>query len=134
MTKTQQFVIDNQAEIIAAGQLLQKVCFGLAADAGWHTDIKTGLPLQHDAGNRCMLIVSEVSEAFEGFRKNLNDDHLPTRKMAEVEFADTVIRVADTCGYYGFDLGTAIVEKAIYNMNRADHKIEARLEENGKKF
>ncbi|XUM19805.1 hypothetical protein ACRAVF_19255 [Bradyrhizobium oligotrophicum S58] len=38
-----------------------------------------------------MLIVSEIAEAMEGERKSLMDDHLPHRKMVEVELADTLI-------------------------------------------
>ena len=39
-----------------------------------------------------MLTISEIAEAMEGERKNLMDDHLPHRKMAEVEIADAYIR------------------------------------------
>jgi hypothetical protein len=40
----------------------------------------------------------------------------------------------DYAGAYGFDLDAAIEEKRRYNQNRADHKAEARLAANGKKF
>lgn len=60
-----------------------------------------------DDPNRCplqtlMLVVTEVAEATEGDRKNLMDDHLPHRKMAEVELADTLIRLVDLAGHYGW--------------------------------
>lgn len=42
-----------------------------------------------------ILIVSELSEAMEGFRKDLMDDKLPHRPMVEVELADAVIRRLD---------------------------------------
>ena len=80
------------------------------------------------------LIHSEISEAMEGHRKNLMDDKLPHRSMLEVELADAVIRICDMCGGLGLDLEGAIYEKLEYNKNRADHKIENRLSENGKKF
>lgn len=80
------------------------------------------------------LIHSEVSEALEGARKNLMDDHLPHRKMIEVELADVIIRVADLCGALKLDLGGAVVEKLEYNANRADHKKENRNKVGGKKF
>lgn len=53
-----------------------------------------------DDPNRCrftvlQLINTEIAEATEGDRKNLQDDHLPHRKMAEVELADTLIRLLD---------------------------------------
>ena len=62
------------------------------------------------------------------------DDKLPHRSMLEVELADAVIRICDMCGGLGLDLEGAIYEKLEYNKNRADHKLENRLSENGKKF
>jgi hypothetical protein len=56
--------------------------------------------------DRCLLecaqlIVTEVAEATEGARKNLMDDHLPHRKMEEVELADALIRTLDLGGKMG---------------------------------
>ena len=62
------------------------------------------------------------------------DDHIPTRKMEEVEIADAFIRLFDYCGYRGFDIDGAIAEKRAYNAVRKDHTIEERLKLNGKKF
>lgn len=55
-------------------------------------------------GEQCLyeklqLVSTEVSESTEGERKDLMDDHLPHRKMAEVELADTLIRVLDLGTY-----------------------------------
>lgn len=80
------------------------------------------------------LVHSEISEALEGHRKNLQDDKLPHRKMIEVELTDAVIRIFDICAGLGFDLEGAYKEKMAYNAIRADHKIENRLMEGGKKF
>lgn len=44
------------------------------------------------------LTITEISEATEGERKDLMDDHLPHRKMGEVELADAVIRLLDMAG------------------------------------
>jgi hypothetical protein len=63
----------------------------------WH-DINTDERLDRNVGELLMLVVSELSEALEGHRKNLQDDHLPRRKMFEVELADVVIRVCDVLG------------------------------------
>ena len=47
-----------------------------------------------------ILICSEVIECMEGERKDLMDDKLTHRKMAEVEMADTAIRVLDVMGAF----------------------------------
>lgn len=113
---------------------LVALCYNRSFSAGWHTNLKTGELLDRNKGEMLMLMVSEISEAMEGERKGLMDDKLPTRPMAEVELADTVIRICDYCGRFGYDLAGAIVEKLEYNLNRADHKIENRIKEGGKKF
>lgn len=107
---------------------------GRSKKAGWYTNLVTNEPKERNLGEMLMLIVSEISEAMEGERKNLMDDKLPHRKMVEVELADAVIRIADYCGYRGFDLAGAILEKMQYNAKREDHKIENRVKENGKQF
>lgn len=63
----------------------------------WH-DPATGEKLDRNMGEMLMLVVSELAEAMEGERKGLMDDHLPTRKMAEVEMADAYIRLLDIAG------------------------------------
>ena len=100
----------------------------------WYYDLKTGERIQLNKGERCMLIVTEISEAFEGERKKLMDDKLPHRRMPEVELADALIRIFDYAGEHGYDLGGALVEKLEYNRKREDHTLEARRGENGKKF
>lgn len=99
----------------------------------WH-DLHTGVRLERNKGEMLMLMVSEIAEAMEGERKDLMDDHLPHRKMAEVELADVIIRLCDYAGAYEYDLDGAVAEKRAYNRTRADHSKEARLAPNGKKF
>jgi NTP pyrophosphatase (non-canonical NTP hydrolase) len=111
-------------------------------NAGWWSNLETGESLTSKNGEKAKrnipemlcLIHSEISEAMEGHRKNLMDDKLPHRSMLEVELADAVIRICDMAGGLDLDLYGAIIEKLEYNKSRADHKIENRLTENGKKF
>jgi NTP pyrophosphatase (non-canonical NTP hydrolase) len=104
------------------------------ANDKWWKDPATGKPLQRNRAELLMLIVSELAEAMEGERKNLMDDKLPHRPMAEVELADALIRIFDYAAGFGYDIGGAFVEKMAYNATRADHTSAERLKENGKKF
>jgi NTP pyrophosphatase (non-canonical NTP hydrolase) len=112
-------------------------CFRAAYSSGWWTDLATGQSLigaPRMIEQKLVLIHSEVSEAMEGHRKNLMDDKLPNRAMLEVELADAVIRICDLAGAYNLDLGGAVAEKMYFNSKRADHRIENRTAENGKKY
>lgn len=108
------------------------ICHGASKDSGWWDGVDVFAP--HVVPAKLCLIHSEVSEAMEGDRKNLMDDHLPDRKMVEVELADAVIRIFDLAGAMGLDLGGAMEDKMNYNAKRADHKPENREKENGKKY
>lgn len=110
------------------------VCHRQSVDGGWYTNLKTGEKLDRNVPEMLALIHSEVSEALEGYRKNLMDDKLPHRKGVEVELADTIIRIYDLAGYLELDLGGAVVEKMLFNKNREDHKVENRVKEGGKMF
>lgn len=114
--------------------LLRDKCYNASLKSGWHTDLDTGELIDRNKGEMLCLIHSEISEAMEGERKDLMDDHLPNRKMAEVELADTVIRIMDYAGRFGYDIGGAIEEKLEYNSLREDHKIGNRKKSFGKKF
>ena len=104
------------------------------ANKTWWLDPATGEPIIRNVGEMLMLCVSELSEAMEGHRKNLKDDKLPLRSMFEVELADCLIRIFDLAGGLGLDLGGAFVEKMAYNSIRADHRLENRIKEGGKKY
>ncbi|MNL42083.1 hypothetical protein D3C87_1645200 [compost metagenome] len=129
-------VVQNMLAVHLA--TLQTWCHGLAAEAGWWKDPKTGEPIDpHDknvVGTKIALMHSELSEALEGHRKALMDDKLPHLPMIAVEFADAIIRILDTAGAMGLDVPRALAEKLAYNATRADHKLENRLKEGGKAY
>jgi NTP pyrophosphatase (non-canonical NTP hydrolase) len=104
------------------------------ANDTWWRDPITGEPIERNKGELLMLMVSEIAEAMEGERKGLMDDKLPHRPMAEVELADTLIRIFDYAGEHGYDLEGAYREKLAYNAQRADHKPKARIGDGGKKW
>ena len=116
--------------IIAAMQMARETATG----AGWYNDPQTGEPIERNFGEVVALMHSELSEALEADRKNLMDDKLTHRPGVEVEFADCLIRIFDTCAARGYDLAGAIIEKNRFNQQRADHKPENRALDNGKKY
>lgn len=121
-------------DITNAAQLLQEACHNRAYNNGlWH-DPHTGEEIKRPVPELLCLIHSEVSEALEGFRKDLMDEKLTHRKMLEVELADAAIRIFDMAGAFDMDLAGAIAEKLEYNNKRADHKPENRIKAGGKKF
>lgn len=105
------------------------------ANMKWWVSMEDGeTPLQRNKGELLMLMVSELSEAMEGERRDLMDDKLPHRKMAEVELADCLIRIFDYAGGFSYDLEGAFQEKMVYNASRQDHTHEARILAGGKKW
>ena len=127
---------------LSAARLLVVECHVAAAEAGWWTDPKTGellcsaedSPAKVNIGERIALMHSELSEALEGARKGAMDDHLPEFNALTVELADAVIRIFDFAGGLSLRLPEALVAKLAYNRTRADHKIENRRKDGGKKF
>jgi len=102
--------------------------------AGWYSDPATGERIVRNVPEMLCLVHSEISEAMEGYRKSLADDHLPHRPMIEVELADAIIRILDLAGYLAIDVGGAIADKREYNRTRADHRPENRAKGGGKAF
>lgn len=124
----------QQAKLSAA--FLAGLCHGVADESGCWTCPRTdeSLKSKRNFGEMLCLVHSEISEAMEGHRKSLMDDHLKQRPMAEVELADAVIRIFDLAGGMGYDIAGAIAEKLHYNTQRPDHKMENRKADNGKKY
>ena len=66
---------------------------------------------ERNVGEALMLIVTELAEAMEGYRKK--DD-----ANFKEELADTYIRLFDLCGGLGIDIEKEIAEKTERNKSR----------------
>lgn len=86
---------------IDLNQLAQRVH---KANMKWWQDPVTKEPIERNKGELLMLVITELAEACEGERKDLMDDKLPHRKMAEVEMADSFIRMLDFCAGFKYNI------------------------------
>lgn len=124
----------KQLNLATAVNALVDACHGASVKGGWWHDIATGEPIQRNKLEMIALIHSEISEAVEGVRKGINDDHLTGYPMEDVEMADALIRIFDYIGGHNLQTADALVDKLAYNANRADHKPENRAKAGGKKY
>jgi NTP pyrophosphatase (non-canonical NTP hydrolase) len=83
---------------------------------------------ERNFGEMISLMHSELSEALEGERHgNQPSEHIPEFSAVEEEFADTVIRILDTCKSRNMRIADAIFAKMEYNATRV-------YKHGGKKF
>lgn len=94
--------------------------------AKWWVSLQDGKSLNRNRGELLMLAVTELAEAVEGIRQNLNDDKLKHRKMEEVEMADCYIRLLDFAA--GFKIGELeIINEEWMKYSETENKAETIL-------
>ena len=71
-----------------------------------------------NVGEKIALMHSELSEALEAARKDLDSDHIEGFSGVAEELADTVIRILDFCEYFEIPLAEAITAKVGFNLTR----------------
>lgn len=71
-----------------------------------------------NTGEKIALMHSELSEALEADRKNLDAEHIPGFTGVEEELADVIIRILDFAGHHNLRLGEALSAKITYNLTR----------------
>lgn len=105
---------------------LQTIVHEMAKDKGWWLPAKT-------FGEQVVLMHAELSEAIEEYRDGHEPDEIYLRDTVNlstgetdtkpegvpIEFSDVVIRIMDTCEFYGIDLWAAIIQKVKYNESRS---------------
>lgn len=105
---------------MSLNQLAQR-CYKQAEELGWYPEYGVRPPAQD-----LMLVVTELAEAVEEFRKPGATDFYFKRdengnakpEGYSVEIADAVIRLLEFAHYRGIDLDTVIDTKLAYNKTR----------------
>jgi NTP pyrophosphatase (non-canonical NTP hydrolase) len=104
---------ETRIRFINTFQTLAMDAHQTAVDKGFYP------PEGRNFGELMMLIVSEISECFEAFRKgNPPDDKLPQFDSISVELADAIIRIMDTADAQGLKVAEAVIAKMEYNKTR----------------
>ena len=97
----------NITQVEIAGRSLNEVaelCHAIAVSKGFWDE-------KRNLGEALMLIVTELAEAMEAYRRQ-EDEHF------REEIADTFIRLLDLCGGLKIDIEAEIQKKAQRNLTR----------------
>lgn len=71
-----------------------------------------------NTGEKIALMHSELSEALEADRKDLDSEHVPGFTGVEEELADVLIRIFDFAYQRNLRLGAALAAKMQFNLTR----------------
>lgn len=116
----EEFAKNKQAKDTFA--VIQEMCHSIAVSKGWWSEGKSNTFTE-----QLMLQVSELSEALEEYRNGYkyteiyyeqDSQNIDKPEGIPIELADCVIRIFDTCDFYGIDLFEAIMIKLAYNTSR----------------
>lgn len=83
---------------------LAQTCHAIAKEKGFWDE-------ERNMGEALMLVVTELAEAMESYRKQEDENF-------KEEIADTFIRLLDLCGGLGLDIEAEIERKANKNKTR----------------
>jgi NTP pyrophosphatase (non-canonical NTP hydrolase) len=99
-----------QPSVTAATDVMGRLIAGfMEAQGFWESD---------NTAEKIALMHSELSEALEADRKDLESDKIPGFSGVEEELADLMIRVFDFAGHHNLRLGEAVVTKMRMNLQR----------------
>ena len=135
MTQDNAMTPSTNTALASAIDELAERCFATSSRNGFHSDDALITEILNDLADcnaieqarKWFIATTEQaeiarmhSEGLESVRKDPDrpDQHLPQFSNRTVEYADTIIRILDTCAKRGLPIGDALIAKMAYNASR----------------